>query len=138
MTTHFFLCLALFLILKISINVSAFTFSSPARLITETRTIGQSTRLWAEEAGDDDDVAAPSNDGGASDILNSPAFLSRKIDVLKSDIEAAEAEIEELTKTVDEGKAEWVLFFLLVFSPPFSWHRRSCSRRRRRRAPGAG
>ena len=107
MTTHFFLCLALFLILKISINVSAFTFSSPARLITETRTIGQSTRLWAEEAGDDDDVAAPSNDGGASDILNSPAFLSRKIDVLKSDIEAAEAEIEELTKTVDEGKAEW-------------------------------
>ena len=106
MTAHFFPCLALFLILKISINVSAFTFSSPARLITEARTIGQSTRLWAEESGDDDD-AAPSNGGGASDILNSPAFLSRKIDVLKSDISAAEAEIEELTKTLDEGKAEW-------------------------------
>ena len=39
--------------------------------------------------------------------MNSPAFLKRKIDVLKSDLEAADAEIATLTAAVEEGKAEW-------------------------------
>jgi hypothetical protein len=41
------------------------------------------------------------------DILNSPAFLKRKIEVLKSDIEATEKEAEEARALAEAGKAEW-------------------------------
>ena len=62
-----------------------------------------STCLFAdapqEQAGDDAT--------GASDILNSPAFLKRKIDVLKSDIAKAEEDIELAKQRMEEGKAEW-------------------------------
>jgi predicted nucleic acid-binding Zn-ribbon protein len=43
----------------------------------------------------------------SSDILNSPAFLKRKIDVLKSDIKKVESDLEEIKKQADAGKAEW-------------------------------
>jgi outer membrane murein-binding lipoprotein Lpp len=42
-----------------------------------------------------------------NDILNSPAFLKRKIDVLKSDIEAADEKIEAANKIYEANKAEW-------------------------------
>jgi hypothetical protein len=42
-----------------------------------------------------------------TDILNSPAFLKRKMDVLKSDIAAIDKEIEEARERADAGKAEW-------------------------------
>eukprot|EP00565_Helicotheca_tamesis_P006810 CAMPEP_0185726364 /NCGR_PEP_ID=MMETSP1171-20130828/2368_1 /TAXON_ID=374046 /ORGANISM="Helicotheca tamensis, Strain CCMP826" /LENGTH=262 /DNA_ID=CAMNT_0028394701 /DNA_START=70 /DNA_END=858 /DNA_ORIENTATION=+ len=43
----------------------------------------------------------------ATDILNSPAFLKRKVDVLQSDIAAVEGEIDESMKLLEAGKAEW-------------------------------
>lgn len=43
----------------------------------------------------------------SSDILNSPAFLKRKIDVLRSDIEKADMDLEDIKEQVDAGKAEW-------------------------------
>mmetsp|Transcript_135261 Transcript_135261/g.201151 ORF Transcript_135261/g.201151 Transcript_135261/m.201151 type:complete len:253 (-) Transcript_135261:77-835(-) len=52
-------------------------------------------------AGDD----APSD--SATDILNSPAFLSRKVEVLKSDIEKADEELAEAKEVLEAGKAEW-------------------------------
>ena len=102
----YFLTFAALCLAAVSQNANAFTVSSP-QLMSETRTAGCSTRtrLWAEE-GDEGADSASSETGGA-DILSSPAFLSRKIDVLKSDIEAADGEIAELTKAVEEGKAEW-------------------------------
>ena len=42
-----------------------------------------------------------------SDILNSPAFLKRKVDVLQSDIGAMEKEIEEANTVYLAGKEEW-------------------------------
>lgn len=42
-----------------------------------------------------------------TDILNSPAFLKRKLEVLKSDIAQADADVEALKVQVEEGKAEW-------------------------------
>lgn len=42
-----------------------------------------------------------------TDILNSPAFLKRKLEVLKSDIANADSEIEALKEQVEAGKAEW-------------------------------
>ena len=42
-----------------------------------------------------------------SDILNSPAFLKRKVEVLQSDIDAMEKEIEEANTVYLAGKEEW-------------------------------
>ena len=42
-----------------------------------------------------------------TDILSSPAFLKRKIDVLKSDIAAIDKEMEEARERAEAGKAEW-------------------------------
>ncbi|KAL9188306.1 hypothetical protein ACHAXT_006684 [Thalassiosira profunda] len=53
----------------------------------------------------DDAGLLPSEE--AADILNSPAFLKRKVDVLESDIAAMEKEIEEANAVYEAGKAEW-------------------------------
>ena len=42
-----------------------------------------------------------------SDILNSPAFLTRKVEVLQSDIAAMEKEIEEANTVYLAAKEEW-------------------------------
>jgi len=44
---------------------------------------------------------------GDSDILNSPAFLKRKVDVLKSDLAKIDAQINTANAQLEEGKAEW-------------------------------
>jgi hypothetical protein len=57
-----------------------------------------STCLHAEDA-----KAASS----ADDILNSPAFLTRKLEVLKSDSQKIDEEYKAAKAAVEEGKAEW-------------------------------
>jgi molecular chaperone GrpE len=44
---------------------------------------------------------------GAADILNSPAFLKRKLEVLQKDKDAVETALEDAKKRLEEGKAEW-------------------------------
>lgn len=63
-----------------------------------------STCLHAEEGNDTGTEAA---DSAGTDILNSPAFLKRKVDVLKSDIEKAEQDIAAAQELAEAGKAEW-------------------------------
>lgn len=45
--------------------------------------------------------------GDNNDILNSAAFMRRKVEVLKSDIAKAEEEMEAAKAQVEAGKAEW-------------------------------
>mmetsp|Transcript_62816 Transcript_62816/g.182224 ORF Transcript_62816/g.182224 Transcript_62816/m.182224 type:complete len:251 (-) Transcript_62816:57-809(-) len=60
------------------------------------------------EAAPREEVApTPAAAAAETDILNSPAFLKRKIDVLKSDIAAIDKEIEETRERAEAGKAEW-------------------------------
>jgi molecular chaperone GrpE len=117
--------LALFLMGAAVTTVDAFTLSNKASLTTTTTActpfapvafVQTSTCLRASEEGEEtqeepaeegDETSAGNGGGENSDILSSPAFLKRKVDVLKSDIAAAEAEIEELKIAVEEGKAEW-------------------------------
>lgn len=67
----------------------------------------------AEEEGEKEDHGEHTGDAWqlpdeeATDILNSPAFLRRKIDVLKSDVEKVEVEIEEANKVLEANKLEW-------------------------------
>lgn len=46
-------------------------------------------------------------DESSSDILNSPAFLRRKLDVIMSDMAKAEEELAEAHKQIAAGKEEW-------------------------------
>ena len=43
----------------------------------------------------------------ADDILNSPAFLTRKLEVLKSDSQKIDEEYKAAKAALEEGKAEW-------------------------------
>jgi molecular chaperone GrpE len=43
----------------------------------------------------------------STDILNSPDFLKRKLEVIKSDIAKAEADLEAAKQRLEEGKKEW-------------------------------
>ncbi|KAL7534449.1 hypothetical protein ACHAXR_005882 [Thalassiosira sp. AJA248-18] len=54
---------------------------------------------------EDSGAALPSED--QTDILNSPAFLKRKVEVLQADIAALEKEIEEVNAVYAAGKEEW-------------------------------
>lgn len=67
----------------------------------------------AEDDDTDDDTDDEKSDdssgggGGGTDILNSPAFLKRKLEVIKSDIAKVDEEIENAKNAVEEGKAVW-------------------------------
>ncbi|EJK55073.1 hypothetical protein THAOC_25232 [Thalassiosira oceanica] len=70
----------------------------------------QPSALFSEEASADDassdastseeEQAASPPSEDTSDILNSPAFLTRKVEVLQSDIAAMEKEIEEAKRAL--------------------------------------
>ena len=55
----------------------------------------------AEEQTEGDAAADP------NDILNSPAFLKRKLEVLESDIAAAEGDLAAATERKEVAKEEW-------------------------------
>lgn len=59
----------------------------------------------AEEQGETADAGESA--GGADDILNSPAFLKRKLEVLESDIATAEEDLAAATERKEVAKEEW-------------------------------
>ncbi|CAJ1969320.1 unnamed protein product [Cylindrotheca closterium] len=91
-------------------TVNGFQIAKPS---VAFRTAGQqvvsSTCLYVEEEGEAGTEAeqASDNSAGGTDILNSPEFLKRKLDVIKSDIAQAEADIAVAKEQVEAGKAEW-------------------------------
>ena len=56
---------------------------------------------------DDKGAGATSAPAAADDILNSPAFLSKKLDVIKADIAKIEEEIGEAKQKLEVEMAEW-------------------------------
>jgi hypothetical protein len=66
-----------------------------------------STCLRAEEDNETGTEAEVVASTAGNDILNSPAFLKRKVDVLKSDIEKADLDIAAAQELAEAGKAEW-------------------------------
>ena len=71
-----------------------------------------STCLWSEqegaaEASPDKEEETPAGDESATDILSSPAFLKRKLEVLKNDMLQAEEDLQDAKKRLEAGKAEW-------------------------------
>ena len=70
-----------------------------------------STCLRAEEEeaapAAEEQVEEAASEDSATDILNSPAFLERKLDVLNSDIAKVEEDMEAAKEQLSAGKAEW-------------------------------
>mmetsp|Transcript_8395 Transcript_8395/g.12180 ORF Transcript_8395/g.12180 Transcript_8395/m.12180 type:complete len:243 (-) Transcript_8395:127-855(-) len=100
--------LALFLICaSLSVSIEGFAIR-PNSLNVAVFTRQSSTCMFAEEADEEASSEEPAaKDDAPDDILNSPAFLQRKLDVLKSDIAKVEEDIEKAKAQVEEGKAEW-------------------------------
>jgi len=83
--------------------LSSITFSDQQPMMRH------SSPLYAEEASSNEEAAAADEQAAAdtTDILNSPAFLKRKVEVLQSDIAAIEKEIDEANTVYLAGKEEW-------------------------------
>jgi len=98
----------LFLLSSIA-SLDAFLAPPSVHTANSVATSWQSSSPLHAEAAADDAAAeekAPSSDD-ETDILNSPAFLKRKIEVLQSDIAAKEKENEETNALYLAGKEEW-------------------------------
>ena len=70
------------------------------------------TVLYSEEGQSNADTGAtPESDddagNSANDILNSPAFLKRKLEVLQSDLSSVDEKISSANSIYEENKAEW-------------------------------
>lgn len=87
-------------------STDAFAFHSSAggsRHAADTTTTRPVSSMWAGA----DAAAGEPAASDATDILNSPAFLTRKLDVIKTDIAKAEEAMEAAKLRLQEGKAEW-------------------------------
>ncbi|EJK48102.1 hypothetical protein THAOC_33127 [Thalassiosira oceanica] len=103
-------------LVAVSLPLLAFGFGTLPHVKLASRQPSVSA-LFSEEASADDassdastseeEQAASPPSEDTSDILNSPAFLTRKVEVLQSDIAAMEKEIEEANALYTAGKAEW-------------------------------
>lgn len=62
-------------------------------------------RMSEEETTDDAAPAAAAD--STNDILSSPAFLKRKLEVLESDITSTEEELAAATERKEVAKEEW-------------------------------
>lgn len=114
-------------LILLSLNVGINSFSTPTRVqqlvspsssttICKTRFL---TSIHATEESNEGEAEAeqpseePTPTAGAKpssigdDILNSSAFLKRKVEVLKSDIEKVNDKISEANKVYEANKAEW-------------------------------
>lgn len=78
-----------------SLAIAVSTDRSPTCLFAEEETAEEQT----EESGD-----APAD---PNDILNSPAFLKRKLEVLESDIATADEDLAAATERKEVAKEEW-------------------------------
>ena len=92
--------------LVVAPSVSAFQVAKPS-VAFRVGQVATSTCLYAEEEAEAGTESETPSATGSTDILNSPAFLKRKIDVLKSDIAQAEADIVAAQEQAQAGKAEW-------------------------------
>lgn len=108
------LLLSLTSLLVLSANSFTIQKTSPSLVQSKfTVALVSSTCLRAEsdkETTEDTETVhagESSSSNPANDILNSPAFLKRKVDVLKSDIAKTEEEIAAAKERLEAGKAEW-------------------------------
>jgi hypothetical protein len=99
--------LSLALLSLFAAPADAFSVGRPSALVS-IRSIPVFTRLYAkEEKETDETLEVGESTAGATDILNSPAFLQRKLDVLKSDVAAVAEDLATAKDLLKAGKDEY-------------------------------
>jgi molecular chaperone GrpE len=76
----------------------------------QTSSFSSSSTTWLRATTDgeaDEGKKSKTTGSEAMDILNSPEFLKRKRDVLKSDLAKAEEDLKAAQERLEAGKAEW-------------------------------
>jgi len=94
---------------SILVFLSALIFAADSFVVQSPMASRSRCSTWMVDAPEEEGSAeetAPQEEG-ANDILNSPEFLRRKMDVLKSDLEQAEKQLESEKLRYEDGKAEW-------------------------------
>lgn len=81
--------------------------TAPARSVLRPLYAEESAEPSGEDAAPEhpEDHALPSEE--SSDIMNSPAFLKRKVEVLESDLKKLEENMAEVNAVFEANKAEW-------------------------------
>ena len=103
----------IFFLFTLNLTIHAFTISPSAstKNLNKIQPSRFNTLLYAEDGESESDAEVKSTgneDGnGANDILNSPAFLKRKLEVLQSDVKSIDEKISDANKIYEENKAEW-------------------------------
>jgi len=96
---------ALFLLLLLHTGTSAFS------LCNRRNVFGRNLALFSEPAAEEpvtpEDVGKSSAAGPQDDILSSPAFLKKKLEVLKEDITTCDLQIDAAKALFDVNKAEF-------------------------------
>jgi hypothetical protein len=95
-------------LLALASSVDAYAFSSPVSVGASSRMAfrGPSTCLRAESEKESESADKSSSDAG-SDIYSSPAFLNKKLEVLKADLAKVDEKMAVEKARLEEGKAEW-------------------------------
>jgi hypothetical protein len=94
-------------LLALASSVDAYAFSSPVSVGASSRTAFRpSTCLRAESEKESESADKSSSDAG-SDIYSSPAFLNKKLEVLKADLAKVDEKMVVEKARLEEGKAEW-------------------------------
>jgi len=91
--------------LALSVIFSADAFVVPA-LYLPARALSPISRLYSDNA-ENTPASDEKSDSKENDILNSPAFLKRKLEVIQSDISKVEAQIMNANTAIEEGKEIW-------------------------------
>jgi hypothetical protein len=94
-------------LLALASSVDAYAFSSPVSVGASSRmAFRPSTCLRAESEKESESADKSSSDAG-SDIYSSPAFLNKKLEVLKADLAKVDEKMAVEKARLEEGKAEW-------------------------------
>jgi hypothetical protein len=100
-------------LLKASVTAFTVTNANSRLLVVQQRPITSSIRpstcRFAQDGagGKSEEASKEKKSADPNDILNSPAFLKRKLEVLKSDYAKLEEELTASKKQLEDGKAEW-------------------------------
>ena len=94
-------------VLAFLLTTTASAFSVQPAHLSRTPTLLYADPDDVAPRNDENDTPSSSASSSTNDILNSPEFLKRKLDVLKSDIDKTEASILEAEQRLEAGQAEW-------------------------------
>jgi molecular chaperone GrpE len=95
------------ILLLSALSLSQAFVAGPSSSIFHRQTTRTAIDMAEGSDADSNNEKAPAESSSTTDILNSPAFLRRKADVLKSDITQLQEKLAAAQKLMQDNQAEW-------------------------------